>query len=57
MKHVLTIKGGRTNFADSGACSCGQWSQYLTRVTRRGDIRGHREFIKTEFNKHKLEAK
>jgi hypothetical protein len=57
MKHTLTIKGGRKNYYDSGSCSCGQWSQFLNRVTRRGDILGHREFIKREFKKHKEEAK
>jgi hypothetical protein len=57
MKHTLTIKGGRKDFADSGSCSCGQWSRFLVRVTRRGDIRGNREFIKREFQLHKGEAK
>ena len=57
MKHTLTIKGGRKDYYDSGSCSCGQWSEFLNRVTRRGDIRGHREFIKRGFKQHKEEAK
>jgi len=57
MKHTLTIKGGRGGYWDSGTCSCGQFNQYLTRVKRRGDIRGHRDFIKREFVKHKMESK
>ena len=57
MKHTLTIKGGRMGYWDSGSCSCGQFTRFLTRVTRRGDIRGHRDFIKREFKQHKLEAK
>ena len=57
MKHTLTIKGGRKNYYDSGSCSCGHFVRYLTRVSRRGDIQGHRDFIKREFKQHKLEAK
>lgn len=57
MKHTLTIKGGRKGYYDSGSCSCGQFVRYLTRVTRRGDIQGHRDFIKREFKQHKMEAK
>ncbi len=57
MKHILTIKGNRKNYYDAGTCSCGQWSKYLTRVTRRGDIAGNRDFIKREFKQHKMQAK
>jgi hypothetical protein len=57
MKHTLTIKGGRKHFYDSGSCSCGQWSEFLNRVTRRGDIKGNKEFIKRGFKQHKEEAK
>jgi hypothetical protein len=53
MKHTLTIKGGRKHFYDSGSCSCGQWSEFLNRVTRRGDIKGNKEFIKQRFKQHK----
>ena len=57
MKHSLTIKGGRQSYYDSGSCSCGQWSNFLNRVTRRGGIKGNKEFIKRGFNQHKEEAK
>ncbi len=53
MKHTLTIKGGRRHFYDSGSCSCGQWSEFLNRVTRRGDIKSNKEFIKQRFKQHK----
>jgi len=53
MKHILTIKGGRKHFYDSGSCSCGQWSEFLNRVTRRGGIKGNKEFIKQRFKQHK----
>ena len=54
MKHTLTIKGGRRHYYDTGSCSCGQWSQFLNRVTRRGGISGNKDFIKKEFRQHKL---
>jgi hypothetical protein len=57
MKHTLTIKGGRRHYYDTGSCSCGQWSQFLNRVSRRGGIRGNKDFIKREFKQHKAEAK
>jgi len=53
MNHTLTIKGGRGGYWDSGSCSCGEWSEFLTRVTRRGDIKGHKEFIKRQHKAHK----
>ena len=56
MKHKLTIRGNRKGYFDAGSCSCGEFNQYLTRVTRRGDIGGNRDFIKREFAKHKAEA-
>ena len=53
MKHALTIKGGRGGYWDSGSCSCGEWSEFLSRVTRRGNIKGNRDYIKREYKAHK----
>ena len=55
-KHILTIKGGRHEFYVAGNCSCGQFSEFLNMVTRRGDVTSNKEFIKRKFKAHKAGA-
>ncbi len=56
MKHSLILTGGRNHYYVAGKCTCGNFNEFLNMVTRRGDVRGNKDFIKSQFKAHKAAA-